>query len=135
MRASPEAVFGLILHHLRREWLEGRCGPEPSVSEAFSNSLDSMAQQAEMQLQLREETARLVPLREALGWWAWSRGATRLQRWVSRTTPCRLPDRVQSLPTILDSPEMGPEHAEKDLQTGQEAWIVSPRWRLRGRAD
>ena len=132
---SPEAVFGLILHHLRREWVEGRCGPESSVSEALSNSLDSMARQAEMQLQLREETARLVPLREALGWWAWARGAQRLQRWVSRTTPRRLPDRVQSLPTILDSPEMGPEHAEKDLQTGQEAWIVSPRWRLRGRAD
>ena len=132
---SPEAVFGLILHHLRREWAEGRYGPESSVSEALSDSLDSMARQAEKQLQMREETARLVPLRETLGWWAWARGAQRLQRWVSRAPPRRLHKRARSLPKILDSPEIGPEHAEKDLQTGQEAWIVSPRWRLRGRAD
>ena len=70
---SPQAVFGLILHHLRREWVEGRYRPEPSVSEAVSKSLKTMARQADTQLQLREETARLVPLREALGWWAWAK--------------------------------------------------------------
>ena len=128
---TPQAVFGLILHHLRREWVEGRYGPESSVSD----SLETMARQADTQLQLREETARLVPLREALGWWAWARGAQRLQQWVSRTPPRRLRDRAGSLPKILDSPERGPERTERDLQTGQEAWIVSPRWRLRGRAD
>ena len=128
---SPQAVFGLILHHLRREWVEGRYGPESSVSD----SLETMARQADTQLQMREETARLVPLREALGWWAWARGAQRLQQWTSRTLPRRLRSRARSLPKILDSPERGPERTEKDLQTGQEAWIVSPRWRLRGRAD
>ena len=128
---SPQAVFGLILHHLRREWVEGRYGPESSVSD----SLETMARQADTQLQMREETARLVPLREALGWWAWARGAQRLQQWTLRTLPRRLRSRARSLPKILDSPERGPERTEKDLQTGQEAWIVSPRWRLRGRAD
>ena len=132
---SPQAVFGSILHHLRREWVEGRYGPESSVSEAVSNSLETMTQQADMQLQLREETARLMPLREVLGWWAWARGAQRLQQWVSRMPPRRRRDRARSLPKILDSPERGPERTWKDLQTGQEAWIVSPRWRLRGRAD
>ena len=100
---SPQAVFGLILHHLRREWVEGRYGPESSVSD----SLETMARQADTQLQLREETARLVPLREALGWWAWARGAQRLQQWVSRTPPRRLRDRAGSLPKILDSPGKG----------------------------
>ena len=128
---SPQAVFGLILHHLRREWVEGHYGPESSVS----NSLETMARQADTQLQLREETARLVPLREALGWWAWARGAQRLQQWISRTLPRRLRGRARSLPKILESPERGSECTEKDLQTGQEAWIVSPRWRLSGRAD
>ena len=132
---SPQAVFGLILHHLRREWVEGRYRPEPSVSEAVSKSLKTMARQADTQLQLREETARLVPLREALGWWAWAQGAQRLQQWVLRTLPRRLRDGARSLPKIFDSPARGPERTEKDLQTGQEAWIVSPRWRLRGRAD
>ena len=127
----PQVIFGLILHHLRREWAEGRSGPESSVS----NSLETMVRQADTQLQLREETARLAPLREALGWWAWARGVQRLQQWISHTPPRRVHDQERSLPKILDSPERGPEHTEKELQTGQEAWIVSPRWRLRGRAD
>ena len=43
--------------------------------------------------------------------------------------------RTRELPHILDLPEREAEPDENSLQTGQEARIVSLRWRLHGRAD
>ena len=135
MPPSAEAVFGSILHHLRREWAEGLYAQGASASEAVTNSLETMAEQADMQLGRVGGTAHGAPLREALGWRAWAQGARRLKRWISGSQPDRRLGHPRALPNIVDLPARSVERTEPELQTGQEAWIVSPQWRLAGRAD
>ena len=135
MPPSAEAVLGSILHHLRREWAEGLYAQGASASEAVSNSLETMAEQADMQLGRVGGTAHGAPLREALGWRAWAQGARRLKRWISGAQPGRRLGHPRALPNIVDLPARSVERTEPELQTGQEAWIVSPQWRLAGRAD
>lgn len=128
-------VFGLVLHHLRREAFSGRsrCGSSDgdSVSECFAE----MMRQLDRQLTERESTAGLVPIKEALGWHAVSSGLTRLRRWIEPLRSGGRGGSVRPLPDIIGSGLGDEVHSSRVLETGPESWIVSPKWRLRGRAD
>ena len=135
MPPSAEAVFGSILHHLRREWAEGLYAQGASASEAVTNSLETMAEQADMQLGRVGGTAHGAPLREALRMRAWAQGARRLKRWISGSQPDRRLGHPRALPNIVDLPARVSRTHGTRTPDGSGSWIVSPQWRLAGRAD
>ena len=128
-------VFGLVLHHLRREAFSGRFKCGSSDGDPFSECFAEMMRQLDRQLSEREFTAGLVPITEALGWHAVSSGLTRLRRWIEPVGKGFGGDSVRPLPDIIGSGLGDEVHSSRVLETGPESWVVSPKWRLRGRAD
>ena len=63
----PEALFGVILHHVRHEVLAGRWGEAGGPRRAALEIFTSAVEDVESMLQRDNATAGLVPLRVSVG--------------------------------------------------------------------
>ncbi|WP_225409267.1 PD-(D/E)XK nuclease family protein [Stigmatella hybrida] len=128
------ALAGTIVHHVRRELSEGHWRAELTAEEACSLLLADITRQAEAQLAGTASTAALGPLREAMGIRAWELRELRLRRWAARLVLQGKNGPARPLGDLLAVPAgQGPDTPR--LETGDEAWLVAPSLRLRGRAD
>ncbi|WP_083682224.1 PD-(D/E)XK nuclease family protein [Archangium sp. Cb G35] len=131
---TVHALVGTIVHHVRRELSEGHWGAELNREGACAILLAEATQQAELQLSGTASTAALVPLREAMGSRNWELRELRLRRWVARLALQGKSKPARPLRDLLGVPTgQGPDSTR--LETGDEAWLVAPSMRLRGKAD
>ncbi|MBN9685233.1 MULTISPECIES: PD-(D/E)XK nuclease family protein [unclassified Corallococcus] len=131
---SLHALVGTLVHHVRRELSEGHWKAELSQEQACTLLMAEVTQQAEAQLAGMASTEALVPLREAMGLRTWELREMRLRRWASRLVLKGKNGPVRPLGDLMAVPTgQGPDTLR--LETGDEAWLVAPSVRLRGRAD
>ncbi len=131
---TVHALVGTIVHYVRRELNEGHWGAELIQEEACSVLLAEATRQADLQLSGTASTAALVPLREAIGTRNWELRELRLRRWAARLVLQGKGKPARPLEDLLGVPSgQGPDSTR--FETGDEAWLVAPSLRLRGRAD
>ncbi|WP_141594244.1 PD-(D/E)XK nuclease family protein [Myxococcus sp. AB056] len=131
---SVYALTGTIVHHVRRELSEGHWRAGLPQEEACSLLLADITRQAEAQLAATAGTAAIVPLREAMGLRIWELRELRLRRWAARMVLQGKNGPVRPLGDLLAVPA-GQGPYTPLIETGDEAWLVAPSLRLRGRAD
>ena len=132
---SPRVILGLVLHHLRKEALDGRCSCMVRDRDPESGCFREMMLQVDRQLSERRDTSSLIPIMEVLRWRDVSVGLARLRRWLEPVENRLGCERIRPLADMFASQVHGERYSDRLLQIGAEAWIVSPRWRLRGRVD
>jgi hypothetical protein len=79
----PTAFLGTILHHVRREVLEGRWGVATGPQQAAAASLAAAVDDVERALSSNAATRRLVPLYESVGRRTWKSRTRELDQWAA----------------------------------------------------
>ncbi|MDI1480406.1 PD-(D/E)XK nuclease family protein [Polyangium sp. y55x31] len=131
----PLAILGTIVHHVRRELSEGRWDEKLEREAAVDLLLHEATQQVDAQLLRDVRTRAFAPLRQAIGRREWDIRASRLQRWASRMTLHGMGRPSLRLGGLLERPADGGADEPGRVETGDEAWLVAPSLRLRGRSD
>lgn len=131
---SPAALFGTVLHHVRRELALGHWGGAADLDAAVAATLAAVADQVDAQLVVEPSASRLAPLRDAIGARTWAMRAYRLRSWVERVAPAFNDESAAPIGPVLARRTAGGS-VEARLEFGDEAWLVAPALRLRGRAD
>ena len=130
----PAAFFGVVLHHVRHEVLEGRWGEETDPKSAAFKILATAIEEAEAILRCDHVTARLVPLRAAVGRRIWTSNTRSLERWAASVTTAGSNEAPHALRLDRGSPIAVPSHSTHTV-AGSEQMLSNVDLRLAGRPD
>lgn len=130
----PAAFLGLLLHHARQEFIQGRWGATREARPAAAAILDRAVEDMDATLGADPVTAPLAPLRVSVGRQAWKSRIKAFEIWSGRTafvarggSPRRL--ELDSSYAPVESDETA------ELRLGAEQTLSDRRLRLRGRPD
>lgn len=130
----PEALVGVILHHVRHEVIAGRWGEAGGPRRAALEIFTSAVEDVESMLRRDNATAGLVPLRVSVGRRRWIGKTTDLERWadsLNTTGRNELPHAI-AIASGRTSATFG---QLSEVVAGSEQTLANADLRLTGRPD